>query len=213
MIECMRFRPVTPDLLVDELADRVAARPTEEWTRVAVDGAPPTRPGPLADRLAEALRLRGRPVLRVSAGDFLRPASLRFERGRQDPDTRYSDWLDLGGLTREVLAPLGPGGSGRVLPSLWNADTDRASRAEYETLPVGGVLVLDGDLLLGRGLAFDHTMHLWLSPPALARQLTETWALPAFSRYQDKVRPLHIADTAVRVDDPNHPALLDDSPD
>jgi hypothetical protein len=179
---------------------------------VAVDGAPPSRPEAFADRLAEALRLRGRPALRVSARDFLRPASLRFERGREDPDARYDDWLDAGGLTREVLAPLAPGGSGRVLPSLWDAAADRATRADYVELADGGVLVLDGELLLGRGFPFEHTVHLWLSAPALARRFAEEWALPAFARYDARVRPLHIADTGVRVDDPDHPALLDDSP-
>jgi hypothetical protein len=208
----MRFRPVTLDRLADEVAGELATRPAEAWTRVAVDGAPPSRPGEFAELLAEGLRLRGRAVLRVSAGDFLRPASLRFERGREDADARYADWLDADGLTREVLAPLEPGGSGRVLPSLWDPETDRATRASYTALPAGGVLVLDGELLLGRGLAFEHTVHLWLSAPALARQLAEAWALPAFARYDAEVRPLHTANTGVRVDDLDHPALLDDSP-
>jgi hypothetical protein len=208
----MKFRPVTLDLLVGEVADLVATRPAGDWTRVAVDGAPPSRPDAFAERLADELRLRGRPVLRVSAGDFLRPASLRFERGREDPDARYDDWLDAGGLTREVLAPLEPGGSGRVLPSLWDPAADRATRAAYEDVPPGGVLVLDGELLLGRGLAFEHTVHLSLSAAALARRFDDAWALPAFARYDAEVRPLHTADTGVRVDDPDHPALLDDSP-
>jgi len=210
----MRFRPVSPDLLVEEVAETIVTRPGEVWTRVAVDGAPPADPGGFAEALTEALRLRGRAVLRVSASDFLRPASLRFERGRTDPDARYDDWLDLGGLTREVFAPLGPGGSGRVLPTLWNAATDRASRASYVDLPPGGVLVVDGDLLLGRGLPFDRTVHLWLSRAALARRTPadEAWTLPAFERYHVTVRPLHTADVAARVDDPAHPALFDDSP-
>lgn len=205
---------MSPDLLVDEVAERIAGRPAAGWTRVAVDGAPPAAPERTADALAEALRLRGRAVLRAGAGDFLRPASLRFERGRTDPDARYDDWLDTGGLTRELLAPLAPGGSGRVLPSLWDAGTDRASRADYVDLPPGGVLVLDGTLLLGRGLAFEHTVHLWISPAALARRTpaADAWTLPAFDRYDTLVRPLHTADTGVRVDDSAHPAVLDDSP-
>jgi len=36
--------------------------------------------------------------------------------------------------------------------------------------------------------------------------------LPAFERYDAEVRPLHTADTGVRVDDAAHPAILDDSP-
>jgi hypothetical protein len=207
----MRFRPVSLALLTAEVADLIAARPAGEWSRVAVDGAPPANPAAFGDALAEALRLRGRAVHRVSAADFLRPASLRFERGRTDPDARYDDWLDTAGLVREVLAPLAPGGTGRVLPSLWNAETDRASRAGYQQLPAGGVLVLDGELLLGRGLPFEHTVHLWLSRAALARRMpaADAWALPAFERYDAERRPLTTADLVVRVDDPAHPALLE----
>jgi hypothetical protein len=206
----MRMRPVSLDVLTSEVADQIAA---SSWTRVAVDGAPPSTPGAFADTLAERLRLRGRAVLRVSAMDFLRPASLRFERGRYNPDARYEDWLDAGGLTREVLEPAGPGGSGRVLPSLWNAETDRATRADYVVLPAGGVVVVDGELLVGRGLAFDHAVHLWLSPSALARATPagEAWALPAFARYESEVNPLLRADIGVRVDDPAHPAVLDET--
>jgi hypothetical protein len=211
MIGGMRFRPVSPDLLLTEVAETIITRPGAEWTRVAVDGAPPARPWAFADRLAEELRLRGRAVHRVSAADFLRPASLRYERGRTDPDARYEGWLDVGALTREVFAPLGPDGSGRVLPSFWNASTDRATRADYVDLPRGGVLVLDGELLLGRGLPVDCAVHLWLSPAALRRRTPpdEAWALPAFERYHSTVHPLDRADFAVRVDDPAHPALLE----
>jgi hypothetical protein len=209
----MRIRPVSQEVLVNEVADRLATRAPSEWIRVAVDGAPPTEPASFADTLAEQLRLRGRAVQRVSAADFLRPASLRFERGRFNPDARYEDWLDTGGLRREVLDPLSPGGSGRVLPTLWDTETDRATRAGYVVVPEGGVLVVDGELLLGRGLAFEHTVHLWMSGPALARRTPEedAWALPAFARYEAEVRPLLTADTGVRMDDPAHPAVLDDA--
>ncbi|MEZ0074629.1 uridine kinase [Planotetraspora sp. GP83] len=206
----MRARPVSPSLLVEELADRIASAPRDSWVRVAVDGAPPARPGRLADDLAGPLRLRGREVLRVSAAGFLRPASLRFEFGRTDPDVFYAEWLDLGGLTREVLAPLGPGRTGRVLPALWDSARDRATRAAYVTLPPGGVLLLDGALLLGRGLPFDLTVHLSLSPAALARRTDEEerWTLPAYERYEREVEPAKVADVAVRVEDPRHPALV-----
>lgn len=208
----MRFRPVTPDLLITEVTETIITRGGEKWTKVAVDGAPPAEPGAFADRLADALRLAGRPVRRVSAVDFLRPASLRFERGRTDPDARYDDWLDIGALAREVFEPLADGGSGRILPTLWNAETDRATRAEYVDLPPGGVLVLDGELLLGRGLPFDCAVHLWLSPAALRRRTAaaDAWSLPTFERYHSTARPLDAADFAVRVDDPAHPALLDE---
>ncbi|MGC5015416.1 uridine kinase [Streptosporangium sp. DT93] len=205
-----QIRPISPSSLVEELADRVAAEPRDSWVRVALDGAPAARPEDLADALTGPLRTRGREVLRVSVSDFLRPASLRFEYGRTDPDSFYTDWFDHGGLVREVLGPLEPGRSGKVLPTLWDRVTDRATRAPYVTLPRGGVLLLDGPLLLGRGLPFELTVHLRLSPAALARRTPDDqrWTLPAYARYEEEALPAEVADVVVRVDDPRHPALV-----
>ncbi|NJP28508.1 uridine kinase [Microbispora hainanensis] len=206
----MRARPVSPSLLVEELADLIADRPRDAWVRVAVDGAPAAGPGRLADDLVEPLRLRGREVLRVPAAGFLRPASLRLEFGRTDPDVFHDEWLDVGGLVREVLGPLEPGRTGRVLPSLWDSERDRATRADYVTLKPGGVVLVDGALLLGRGLPFDMTVHLSMSAAALARRTPpeERWTLPAYERYEHESGPLRAADVAVRVEDPRHPAII-----
>ncbi|UBU11164.1 nucleoside/nucleotide kinase family protein [Nonomuraea gerenzanensis] len=206
----MRVRPISREALVEELAELISARPQGSWVRVAVDGAPPARPGALADELVAPLRLRGRPVLRVSAGDFLRPASLRLEYGRTDPDAYYDDWLDAKALRREVLDPLEPGGSGRVLPALWDSGIDRAYRVPYTELPSGGVVLVDGALLLGRGLAFEVSVHVWLSPKALERGTGEgeRWTLPAYERYEREARPQEVADVVVRADHPERPAVL-----
>jgi hypothetical protein len=205
------IRPVTPAGLVAELADRIAGTPGRRWLRVAVDGAPAAQPDELADALVPALRERGRAALHVAAGYFLRPASLRFERGRTDPDVYYEDWLDVAGLAREVLDPLGAGGTGRVLPTLWDPAADRATRASYVDVPPGGVLLLSGSLLLGIGLPLDLAVHLELSAPALARRTprAEQWTLPAYARYADEVAPAEFADVVVRADDPRHPAVVD----
>ncbi|MFI6847596.1 uridine kinase [Kitasatospora sp. NBC_00085] len=209
----MQVHPISPDRLAELLADRIAALPGagERWLRVAVDGATAAGPGALADALVEPLRLRGRPALRVSAAGFLRPASVRLEYGRQDADAFHDLWLDDGALLREVLEPLEPGGSGRVLPSLRDPVTDRSTRAPYTELPPGGVLLLDGALLLGRWLPLELTVHLALSPAALARRTPpeEQWTLPAFARYEAETVPADLADLIVRVDDPRHPALVE----
>ncbi|HVV22288.1 MAG TPA: uridine kinase [Pseudonocardiaceae bacterium] len=203
-------RPITPDGLLTELADTLAGSDPRGWLRVAVDGAPPTRPDALADALVEPVQLRGRRVVRVRAADFLRPASLRFEHGKTDPDAFYEDWLDVGGLAREVLDALAPGGTGQVLPALWDAAADRASRTGYVTVPAGGVVVVDGALLLGRGLDFDLTVHLALSPAALRRQTSDadTWTLPAFQRYAEQADPERTADVVVRMDHRARPAIV-----
>ncbi|MFI9006621.1 uridine kinase [Actinosynnema sp. NPDC053489] len=200
----MKVVPLSPRALVDELVARVDALPRTTWARVLVDGAPPTDPGGLADALVEPLRALGRPVLRVSAWDFLRPASVRLEHGHEDPDSFRDSWLDVGGLLREVLEPLDPGGSGRVLPALWNATADRAHRADYVTLGAAGVLLLDGTVLLDKWLPAELTVHLWLSPGALERQLPDQWrwTLPAYASYEPH------ADVTVRYDHPTRPALV-----
>jgi hypothetical protein len=146
----------------------------------------------------------------VPAAGFYRPASLRLEHGRTDPDARYTDWLDAGALTREVLASTGPGGSGEYLPVLWDVDRDRAARARPRKAPDGGVLLVPGALLQGIGLAFDVVVHLRMSPAA-RRRLTppeHAWELPAFDRYDDEVDPSGLADAVVLADHPDRPALV-----
>jgi hypothetical protein len=204
------IRPLTPDALLDSLAEAVhaVAVPSDEGSvRVLVDGAGPARPDRWADGLVERLRGLSRPVLRVSAWDFLRPASVRLERGRTDPDAFYDDWLDAGALVREVLAPAAVGDP--VLPRLWDVETDRAVRADRVPLRPGGVVLVDGPLLLGRGLPAELEVHVSLSSGALARRTPEdlAWTLPAYERYSSEVDPVALADLVVLADHPDRPAL------
>lgn len=194
----MKVRPLTFDTLVAEVVERVAALPGR--VRVLVDGAPAAEPWRLADAAVEPLRALGRAVQRVSMDDFLRPASVRLEHGRTDPYSYRHDWFDLGGLRREVLDPAL---DGKVLPSLWNAATDRASRAEYVDVPENGVVLVDGTLLLDRWLPAELTVHLSLSPAALRRKTAEQWTLPAFDDYEP------VADLFVRYDHPERPGLVE----
>ncbi|MFE7325207.1 uridine kinase [Streptomyces sp. NPDC057565] len=207
----MRFEAITWERLAETFAGYAdGLKPSDggPWLKVGVDGAPAARTGELAERVAQELRIRGRAVLVVSTEGFLRPASLRYEYGKQDPDSYVDSWFDTGALWREVLGPLEAGGSGRVLPDLWDPVTDRATRSPYQHLPEGGVLVMHGPLLLGHWFPFDLSLHLRLSPGALRRRTEESewWTLPAFARYEEEVEPAGRADAIVRADDPLHPA-------
>ncbi|MFI5807014.1 uridine kinase [Streptomyces sp. NPDC051561] len=207
----MELRPITWGRLAGRLArhlDTLVPADGSPWLKVAVDGAPAAGTGEPAGLLAEALRARGRVVHQVDTGGFLRPASLRFEYGKQDADSYFEGWFDTGALWREVFGPLEPGGTGRVLPDLWDPVTDRATRSPYVELPPGGVLLLHGPLLLGHWFPCDLTVHVRLSPGALARRTAEgeQWTLPAFARYEAEVGPSQAADVVVRADDAQHPA-------
>ncbi|MBT2397748.1 uridine kinase [Streptomyces sp. ISL-100] len=207
----MQFEAITWERLTDALADHLGGLTPADggpWLKAAVDGAPAARTREVAGRLADALRLRGRTVVAVGTEGFLRPASLRYEFGKEDPDSYYDGWFDIRALWREVFGPLEPGGSGRVLPDLWNPATDRATRSPYVRLPAGGVLLVHGPMLLRHWFPFDLTVHVRLSAGALERgtDAGAKWTLPAFARYEREARPGEAADVLVRADDPRHPA-------
>lgn len=201
----MPITPVTPDRLVDEVTGLVAARPGR--LRLVIDGPPPTRPVELAQRVATALRTLGRATVVVAATDYLRPASVRLEFGREDPDEFFDSWLDDAGLRREVLDPAIA--TGRVLPRLWDTTADRAFRDRHTLLPDDGVVILAGALLLGRGLPIDVAVHLRMAPAALARTLPgpQHWTLPAYARHDAEHDPSAVADLLVLADHPDRPAV------
>ena len=90
-VERVRYRPLTPDLLVLELAEtidrRAAPRP-----RIGFDGFEEIGTTALADAVAESLPELGRPVVRVATRWWWRAASLRLELGRTDVDMLLYGW-------------------------------------------------------------------------------------------------------------------------
>lgn len=216
----MQHRPLDVPALAALVAERAVALADpradaggRRYARVAVDGPVPQDTALLAGAVSEAISALGRPVARVRAEDFLRPRSVRLEAGPADPDTGYERWVDHLALRREVLDPLGPGGRGRWLPTLWDAVTDRATRAEPHAATPGTVAVVDGPFLLRweTADAFDVSVHLVVSeaavrrrlPPAEADRMTGAWR-----RYTDETWPQTRADLVVRFDRPAHPALV-----
>lgn len=203
--------PLTPAGVARLVAERATAQQPRHPVRVAVDG-PPWSGLELATLVADALTSWSRTAIVVRVADYLRPASLRFERGRDDPQAFYEDWIDRAALRREVLDPCGSGGSRQVLPALWDAARDRSSRASYQPVPDDCVVIVDGWFLLGDGLPFDLTVHVALSPAARSRRVPSADAareLPAYEWYDERVAPFDHADIVVRADDPRRPAVID----
>ncbi len=204
------FRPADPTALPGQLAAVLVALDVPGTAlRVAVDGPRAGDPGSLAASLVEPLRTLGRPAVHVRTDTFWRDAALRLQYGRTDLESFASGWLDTDALDREVLGPVGPGGSGTFLPSLRDPITNRATRDPARRAEPGTVLLISGELLLGRGLSFDATIHLALSAAARRRRTPEDWqwTLPAFDTYDLAVDPVRCADVVLRYDDPAHPAI------
>jgi len=161
--------------------------------------------GELSDDLLDGLRAAGRAPLQVHAEDFWRPAGERFAWGREDEQAFRSHWLDAAGLDREVLTRCR---SGSYLPALWDVAADRSARRSAEPVPAGAVVLVDGLLLLDRGLPAELTVHLALSPAALRRRGVPEWQLPVFAAYDREARPGEVCDVLVRAEDPLRPAVL-----
>jgi hypothetical protein len=169
--------------------------------RVLLDGV---GAGDLADALVPGLVAAGRPALRVRARDFVRPAGERFEHGREDAEAFRTTWLDDGALAREVLDAAR---RGTWLPALRDPVTDRSARRAPQPVPERAVLLVDGVLLLGRGLPAELVVHVALSPAALARRGVPAWQLPAFAAYDAEVQPRRACDVLVLAEDPRRPAV------
>ncbi len=197
-----------PEVLVELVAELVAGRAGR--VRAVVDGPDEAGTAELGAGVAGRLRELGRATVLVSAWDYLRPASVRLEFGREDPDELLDGWLDAGALRREVLDPAGVDGSGRVLPRLWDASVDRAFRdTNYVSLPPDGVVLITGSMLLGRGLPLDVAVHLRMGEAAMRRSFPadRRWMLPAFARYaaerDPKAMPIWSSLPIIRTDLPS----------
>ncbi|MFI5776037.1 hypothetical protein [Nocardia sp. NPDC051570] len=158
------FTPVTVTALIDDLTDRIAE--LRGRSVVAVDGADAADPLGFARTISDRVRTRGRACEVVSLHDFVRPASLRLEYGRDEMSYRTA-WFDYAAVNREVLRALRE--QGRWLPALWDERTDRSARARAVSADAETVVIIAGPMLIGRGLDFDLSVELRLSEGALRR--------------------------------------------
>lgn len=211
----VRFTPVTPARLVDDLVTWMETVRIDDTARggahrtIGIDGAAEAGGTELADAVAERIRSAGRPVIRISTQWWWRPASLRLELGRTDVDMLLYGWVDSAALRREVLEPLGTGGSGSYLPRLRDPQTDRSVRDRRVAAGTGAVVILDGPFLLAAELGLDAVVHLQVSPARLTRVLPPErhWWVEAFERYRTAEDPAAVADVVIAYDHPQAPAI------
>lgn len=178
------FVPLGPEELARRLAGWID-RAGPGRLRVGIDGDDTVGAAELADRVGDALTALGRTPIRVSTRWWWRAASLRLEYGRRDVESRLSGWVDAGALSREVVDPLHPTGSGRYLTRLRDPERDRAVRDSYREAPERAVLLLDGPMLATHALDLDLRVKVGVSQGRLQRVLPDDrqWEIEAFTAY------------------------------
>jgi hypothetical protein len=207
-VERVRYRPLTPDLLVRELADTIDRR-TEPHPRIGFDGFEEIGATALADAVAESLRELGRPVVRVATRWWWRAASLRLELGRTDVDMLLYGWVDTGALRRELLDPVAAGSPAGYLPRLRDPTTDRPVRDPRRPVEPRTVVIMDGPFLLTDPTGLDVVVHLQVSSGALTRTLPpdRQWWIEAYERYRTDETPAARAAAVIVYDHPAAPAI------
>ncbi|SDO93912.1 hypothetical protein SAMN04515671_2415 [Nakamurella panacisegetis] len=208
----MRFIPLTPARLVDELADWIGELhgrrivTATAGTVVGFDGSAEVGTTELADRVAERMRGRGAVVVRATTNWWWRPAALRLELGREDVDMLLTGWVDDEALRRELFEPVA--GGRPHITRLRDPGTDRSVRQTPARVPAGSVVILDGPFLLAADLPLDASVFAQVGPGALRRSLPDDrqWWLEADARYGAEYHPADRADVVLSYDHPSAPA-------
>jgi uridine kinase len=212
--------------LLERLADLIVAAQRPHPPRVAVDGMAAAGKTILADELAEALRRRGRPVIRASVDGFHRPRAERYRRGADSPGGYYDDAFDYEALRAALLLPLGPGGSLEYRQATFDWLADAPVHAPPRRAPRDAVLLCDGVFLLRPELkdCWDYRIFVHVDDAvAVRRAVQRDQALlgaaeavreryrkryvPAQHIYLERARPQERADVIVDNNDPMNPRL------
>jgi uridine kinase len=211
--------------LLQRVANLVPAAAGEDCVRVAVDGVDGSGKTIFADELAATLTARGRPVVRISADDFLNPRVVRHRRGRHSPEGFWLDSYDYAKLTEYVLGPLSPGGDRCYRRAAHDLASDTHVQPLLETAQAGSVLVIDGLFLHRDGLAELWDCSVFLDVPfevTAARMSARDGSHPdpshpSMARYvQGQLLYLAACDPASRATvtidntDPDHPVMSPD---
>lgn len=187
------------EALAAHLAARAAGRPLRVGRplRIGVDGVDAAGKTTLADQLALALRSAGHAVLRASIDRFHNPRAVRYQRGPDSPEGYYLDSFNLQALRRDLLEPLGSGGSRVVRLACFDFQSDTPVESPPLAVDPHTILLFDGLFLLRPELAdcWDVSIFVKVSfETVLARAVQRDAALlgdaqAVIERYQTRYIP------------------------
>ena len=133
--------------LIDYLATRISEVQKPHPVRVAIDGGGGAGKTMLANELVSPVRRMGRSVIRASIDGFHNPRSVRYQRGRGSSEGYFRDSFNVEELASTLLIPLGPEGSLRYRPAIFDYRTDSEMAAPVELAAADAIVLFDGVLL------------------------------------------------------------------
>ncbi|MFI5328090.1 MAG: uridine kinase [Candidatus Rokuibacteriota bacterium] len=133
--------------VLERVARAVLELPAARTQRVGIDGVDGAGKTMFADELRDVLAPSGRPLIRAGVDAFHHPKPVRYRLGRHSPEGFYRDSYDYATLTRVLLDPLAPGGSGRFRRAIFDVDADVVVDSPEEQAAPGSILLFDGIFL------------------------------------------------------------------
>lgn len=212
--------------LLEALAQQIAQIQKPHPVRVAIDGVDASGKTTLADELAAFIEAKNRPVIRASIDGFHNPARVRHARGNTSPEGYYFDSFNYDALIKQLLIPLGPGGTLQYASAVFDYRRDEEINHEPRRAEANSILLFDGvfllrdelsahwdfsvfvdaklDVTLRRALARD--LKLFGTSDEVERRYTERY-IPGQQIYLDECEPGERANVIVDNNDPNGPTL------
>ncbi len=123
---------------------------------VGIDG----RGGSGKSTLARTLERTDPDIAVVEFDDFYRPSSARDTRATEG-DTEIGGNFDWRRLRNQVLAPLSRDAGGRYQRYDWVTD----ELADWHLVPVGGIVVIEGNYCTRREVSSFYDFTIWIEAP------------------------------------------------
>ena len=210
--------------VVSALADRIL-RLGPQRLRVGIDGLTAAGKTSFGHELAEYVSQAGRPVLRASLDDFKRPWSERHLYDRESGPGYYRNAFDYDAVTRLLLDPAAPDGTGACVLCGIDPLTQLDHSDVVTPAADDAVLIVDGVFAFRPELDDRWDFRVWLEidPQQSIRRgaaRDQDWAgseaeavhrdryLPAEQLYLAEVDPLRLVDVVIDNSDFARPRIL-----
>jgi uridine kinase len=213
--------------VIQQLAVMISGLKRPHPVRVGIDGIDASGKSHLADELVDAIRNRGRNVIRVCLDCFHLPRETRHRQGRYSPKGYYEDSFNYPAILSNVLVPLGPGGHLRYRTASHDYHKDEAIEAPWQDAPADFILVFDGVFLKRPELAkywdyhvfvdcsFEESLKRVLKRDAAqfggeseVRKLYQERFFPGQRLYLEQTRPRETADAILDNNEFENPQLI-----